>query len=311
MRAVSAAPVPCLVGPTGSGKSDVGIVAARRTGGEVVCCDAYTVYRGMPILTAAPNAPGDVPHRLLGIVGPDQTYDAARFLTDCDYEVDQIRGRGGTPWVVGGTALYLRCWLKGFGTEVPADIAYRAELKALVAAEGPEVLHAELAKVDPERASELHPNDVRRVVRALEIVRATGRPASAQRLEWSGPDRVAACVVGLRRGQEDLDARIAKRTAAMFTAGVVEEARELLRFELSPQAGKVLGLEELRRVLAGEIGEEEAAEAMARRTRRFARKQMTFFNSFDALTWIDVAPDEDAAAIAERVLEVVTAAPDV
>lgn len=296
-------PVPCLVGPTGSGKSEVGVAAARATAGEVVCCDAYTVYRGMPVLTAAPTAPGDVPHHLLGILGPDETYDAARFVTDCDYEVGRIRARGRTPWLVGGTALYLRCWLKGFGPQVPADPGYRSELKALVAAEGPQALHAELERLDPERASELHPNDVRRVVRALEIVRATGRPASTQRLEWDGPDRVTARVVGLRRSWEDLDARIEARTAAMFAAGVLEEARALLALGPSPQARKVLGLAELERLLAGEIDELQARERIAQRTRRFARKQLTFFSSFDALAWIDVRPGEDVESIASRVLE--------
>lgn len=299
-------PVPCLIGPTGCGKTDVGTWAARRTQGEVICCDAYTVYRGMPILTAAPTPPSDVPHHLLGILNGYDTYDAARFLTDCDHALQQIQARDHTPWIVGGTALYLRCWLKGMGTDVPTDSAFRAELKARVAAEGHEVLHADLRRLDPERASELHPNDLRRVVRALEIVRATGKPASAFRLDWSAADRVAATVVGLRRSWEDLDARIEQRTAQMFAAGIVEEARALLAAEppLSPQAGKVLGLEELRRLLAGEIDEAEAQERIAQRTRRFARKQMTFFRSFEGLTWIDVAPDEDPSQVAERVLHI-------
>jgi tRNA dimethylallyltransferase len=297
-----AEPVRCLVGPTGAGKSEVGLRLARRTDGEIVCCDAFTVYRGMPILTAAPTAPTDVPHHLLGILGLDETYDAARFLTDCDHEVAGIRARGREPWIVGGSALYLRCWLKGFGAEVGRDDAYRASLKRRVAEEGPQVLHEELTALDPDRAAELHPNDLRRVVRALEIVRATGRPASAQRLEWDGPDRVDALVYGLRRGMDDLDARIAARTAQMFEAGLVDEARALLARDLSPQAGQVLGLAELRSLLAGEIDEAEARERIARRTRRFARKQMTFFASFDRLRWIDVAPDDDPDGVAARIL---------
>lgn len=296
--------VRCLVGSTGSGKTDVGIHAARRTNGEIICCDAYTVYRNMPILTAAPTPPSDVPHHLLGILNGYDTYDAKRFLTDCDHEVEGIRARGHAPWIVGGTALYLRCWLKGMGTDVPTDPDYRAALKTRVAAEGQAVLHAELERVDPERASELHPNDLRRIVRALEIVRATGRPASDFRLDWRAPDRVTARVVALRRTWEDLDERIERRTDQMFGAGLLEEARELIAAEppLSPQAAKVLGLEELRLLQAGEIDASEARTRIIQRTRRFARKQMTFFRSFEGLAWVDVAPDDDPAEVAERVL---------
>ena len=296
-------PVPCLIGPTGSGKSDVAVAAVRAAGrpAEVISCDAYAVYRGMPILTAAPDAPSDVPHHLVGILAPDDTYDAARFLTDADDHIARARKRGATPWIVGGTALYLRGWLKGFGAAAPADPAYRSQLRALVAARGPEALHDRLAALDPVRAKALHPNDVRRVGRALEIIRSTGRPASDQRMDWSGPDRVPATVIGLRRPFEDLDARIEQRTRAMFEAGVVDEVKTLLQGPLSPQASQALGLQEVRDVLAGSMDEAEAMDRMAQRTRRFARKQMTFFRSFDRVTWVDAAADDTPEDLGARV----------
>ena len=302
-------PTPCLIGCTGSGKSDVAVLLARPRRGIVISCDAFAVYRGMAILTAAPHAPPDVPHRLVGILAPDEVYDAARFVTDADHDIAEARAGGRLPLVVGGTALYLRAWLKGFDMEAPRDDAFRASLRAVVAAEGPGALHERLARVDPARSAALHPNDLRRIVRALEIEHVTGVPASAQRLSWSGPDRVPARVVCLERGREDLDARIAARTEAMFEAGLVDEVRELLAHPISPQARQALGLAEIEALLAGEFSEAEAAERLTRRTRRFARKQMTFFNGFEGLLRLPVAPDEDAASIAERAADLLDLPP--
>ncbi len=292
------ASVPCLVGSTASGKTSVGIALARKTDGEVVCCDAFSVYRHMGILTAAPEAPTDVPHHLVGVCDPSETYSAARFVADADALVERIRMDGGTPWIVGGTALYLRSWLKGMGAGVARDADYRASL----AGEDAAALHEQLRALDPERAEQVHPNDERRIVRALEIIRATGKRASAQREQWDRPDRVDATVFGLRRDWDDLNERIELRTRLMFEDGVLNEARALLARALSPEARKVLGLAELSAVIEGTMSESAAREAIARRTRRFARKQMTFFKSFDGLRWIDVAPGEPADAVADRIL---------
>jgi len=298
------APVPCLIGPTGSGKSDVGVHLARAISGEVVACDAFTVYRGMEILTAAPVAPPDVPHHLVGVLDPGrESFSAAAFAAEADRLVAEIRARGRVPLIVGGTALYLRGWLKGFGPRVPRDEAYRARLRDLAAREGDERLHALLEAADPRRAAQLHPHDVRRVVRALEIVRATGRPASDQRDEWGGPDRRPARIARLVRDLADLDARIARRTEAMFEAGVVQEARRLLASPLTPEAGKVLGLDVLEHLLAGGIDEPEARARIARLTRRLARKQRTFFDGFEDVVEVPVPPDEPPATTATRVLE--------
>lgn len=292
-----------MIGPTASGKTGVGVRLARALEGEVICCDAYSVYAGMAVLTAAPQPPPDAPHHLVGVRDPSEPYSAARFAADADRLAEAIRARGRRPLVVGGTALYLRGWLKGFGAPVPRDEALRAELRALAEAEGVEALHAVLQAEDPVRAAELHANDRRRVIRAIEITRLTGRPASAQRAEWSGPDRVEAQVVCLVRTKADLERRIAARTEAMFAAGVVEEARRLLERPLCPEARKVLGLAELEALLAGRLTEDEAKAAIALRTRRFARKQMTFFRSFDDAVFLDVAPDEAETVTTERVLD--------
>jgi tRNA dimethylallyltransferase len=295
-------PVLCLVGPTASGKSDVGLAVARRTRGEVIGCDAFAVYRGLALLSAAPTAPPDVPHHLVGVLEPHERCSAARFVADADRLVAEVRARGRTPLVVGGTALYLRSWLKGLGAPVPRDEALRRELVERARLEGPAALHAELLAKDPARAAQIHPRDERRLVRALEIIAATGAPASAARGQWDGPDRVAARVVGLRRTWEDLDARIERRTAALFEQGVLEEARAFLAAGPSPEARMALGLEDLAQVLAGRQDAATARAQIARLTRRFARRQTTFFRSFERVTWLDVAPDEPAESVAARAL---------
>lgn len=270
----------------------------------MIACDAYTVYAGMGVLTAAPRAPPDVPHHLVGVRPPSEPWSAAVFAAECDRLVDEIRARGRVPWIAGGTALYLRGWLKGFGARVPRDDPWREEARRMARERGAAHLHALLAAADPARAADLHENDLTRVVRALEIVRATGRPASAQRGEWAGPDRRPAVVFALRREAEDLDERIRRRARALFEEGVVGEVAALLRAgEISPEAGKALGLEAIRRLLQGGVDEEGAREEIVRRTRRFARKQATFFASFAGVSWVEVPPGEAAEATAARILD--------
>lgn len=296
-------PVACLLGPTACGKSEVGLLCARASAGEVIACDAFGVYHGLRLISAAPTAPADVPHHLVGILAAHERYSAARFLADADAAVAAIHARGRTPWIVGGTALYLRSWQKGLGAPVDRDEALRARLAEQVRAAGPEALHAELAALDPVRAAQVHPRDERRLVRALEIIAQTGRPASAARSQWSGPDRVAARLVGLRRRLDDLDARIALRTQRLFEQGVLGEVAAFLAAAPSPEAAKALGLAEVAAVLDGRLTQAQAIERIAQATRRFARRQLTFFRSFAGVTWLEVPAEEPGPVTAERVLE--------
>lgn len=297
-------PVLCLVGATASGKSDVGVALARAVGGEVVACDAMTVYRGVSILTAKPTAPPDVPHHLVDVLDPWETYSAGRFLDDADRCVAELRARGRVPLIVGGTVLYLQSFLKGMGPRAGRDDALRAELDALVAKDGPAALVARLRAVDPARAAALHGNDVRRLVRALEIVAATGRPASDLRGQWTGPDRVAAVVVGLRRDPDDLRRRIEARTDAMFRAGLREEVAALLAGPRPPskELAQALGLADVAAHLRGELSEAACRERLVRATWRYSRRQATFLKQVPA-TWLDVGPDEPADVTARRALE--------
>jgi tRNA dimethylallyltransferase len=305
--------VPCLVGATGTGKTDVAIALARRRRAEVVCCDAMTVYRGLSILTAKPRPPADVPHHLLDVVPLHESYSAARFAQDADALAEAIRGRGRTPLVVGGTALYLLTWVKGLGPRVPRDTALRADLARVAREEGTPALHARLRAVDPARAAEVHENDERRLVRALEIVAATGAPASGQRGEWEGPDRRAATIVLLRRSAEDLERRIRARVEAMAAAGVVDEVAAAARATPppSPEVTQALGFADFLAVARGQASLADAIERVAIATRRFAKRQATFFRRFRDLRVVDVpehaSPDE-IASLALRAYEAGTSA---
>jgi tRNA dimethylallyltransferase len=286
------------------GKSDVAVALARRLGGEVICCDALTVYRGVSILTAKPAPPADVPHHLLDVADPWEHYDAARFARDADALVAGIRSRGRVPLVAGGTALYLKVWTKGLGPRVGRDPALRARLDALVAERGPGALLERLATLDPLRAAQLHRNDVRRLVRAIEIAETAGVPASALRGEWGAPDRVAVRVVGLRRDPADLARRIEARARAMFREGL---AQEVARLDAGPrppskELEQAIGLADVRDHLAGRLTLEETVARIAQATRRFAKRQTTFFRQFPAARWLDVPPDEPPSATAARVL---------
>jgi tRNA dimethylallyltransferase len=305
----AAPPVPCLVGPTGSGKTDVGVALARDVGAEVVCCDALTVYRDVSILTAKPRPPRDVPHHLLDVVSPAESYSAARFVADADRLVAEIRARGRVPLVVGGTALYLKAWSKGIAPGAGRDPAVRDRLQVLAREGGSAALHDLLRRLDPARAAAIHENDERRLVRALEIVETTGRPASELRREWDAPDRVPTAIVGLARSPEDLAARIDRRVSAMARAGLVDEVRRLLAgpVPVSKEFAQALGFADVRAHLAGRLGLKDCLERIARATRRFSKKQATFFRRFD-VAWLDVPGDEPPETTAVRVRDAFTRA---
>ncbi len=207
---------------------------------------------------------------------------------------------------MGGTALYLKAFAKGIGPRVGRDDALRARLEALAAARGPQALWDLLEAQDPVRARELHRNDLRRLVRALEIVAATGRPASDLRREWDAPDRRPLAIVGLRRGPADLEARLRARAAGMLAEGVAEEVARLAAAVpgASRELRQALGLSDVEAHLAGRLSRTACIDRLTLATRQFAKRQATFFAQFDATTWLDVGPAEADDAVAARVVEV-------
>jgi tRNA dimethylallyltransferase len=293
-----------LVGPTASGKTQVGVLVAEALGAEVISLDSMAVYRGMDIGTAKPSPEerARVPLHLIDVCEPTEEFSAGDYLRLAATAVTEIRARGRWVLFVGGTPMYLRLLLEGVFRGPRADWEFRRALRARAQREGTAALHAELARLDPEAARRLHPNDLRRIERALEVHHLTGRPLSAlqraNQLVVPGPKRL----VGLRRARADLYRRIDERVERMWGAGFVEEVRRLAERGFSRSASQALGYREVLRHLAGESTLAEARELTQRHTRQFAKRQMTWLRSIEGLRWIEAGPEDQPEEVTSRVL---------
>jgi len=296
-----------IVGPTATGKTAVGVHLAERLGGEIISADSMAVYRGMDIGTAKPNA-GEraaAPFHLLDVAQPDEPFSVAQFKHHAEQALTAIAARGHRALLVGGTGLYVRALLEGFGlTETPADMSLRTALNEQAERDGSPALHARLAEVDPRAASRIHPNDRVRIVRALEVFERTGVPMSVQQ-ERDARTRTKrhALKFALTADRDELYRRIDERVDAMVRDGLEDEVRGLLAAgystELSPM--RSLGYKEMVAFIEGDCDKEAAIQAIKQNTRRFAKRQLTWFRSDPDLEWIDVR-GMSPQAIAERVL---------
>lgn len=297
-------PLRALVGPTASGKTALAIELAERVGAEILSLDSMLVYRGLDLGTAKPDAAdrARVRHHLLDLVSPAERYDVQRYLADARAALADIHARGRRALFVGGTGFYLAALLRGLFEGPAVDPELRARLEARAAERGAGPLHAELAAVDPESAGRLHPNDVRRVIRGLEVLEQTGRPLSDWQREWGAaptPRVERARLVGLALETPELDRRIRARTKAMLDAGWREEARAVSAGPgFGPSARQALGYAEVLAWADGAATREETEERIVLRTRQFARRQRTWYRKFP-VRWLD--PDDPA--IAEAALE--------
>lgn len=290
-----------IAGPTASGKSALALALAERHGGVIVNADSMQVYRDLRVLTARPSVEEEarVPHFLFGHVDAAVNYSAGRYVADAARVLRELPA-GRLPILVGGTGLYFKALMSGLAAIPPIDPAIREGLRARLASEGVEALHAELALRDPEAAHRIMVRDRSRILRALEVLDATGRPIA----DWHNdglppvvdPDRTIK--IFLHPDREALKARIEARFAAMLREGALEEVRALAARNLPETlpAMKAHGVPWLRRYLAGEISLDEAAAGSIMDTRRYAKRQVTWFrNQMPGWTW--VAPDEGMASL--------------
>jgi tRNA dimethylallyltransferase len=292
-----------IVGPTAVGKSALALEVAERSGAEIVVLDSMQVYRGMDVGTAKPTAAerARVRHHMLDLVEPSERYDVQRYVRDLATVLDGIRARGAHALFVGGTGFYLKVLTSGLFDGPDVDLELRARLMKRAAVEGDLALHAELAGIDPVSAARIHPNDTKRVVRGLEVYLQTGTLPSSLRTQWDSPSaRGERHIVGLTARSDALDARIRARAVSMLAAGwPAEAARVRDTTGFGATAVQALGYHEALLVFDGRLGVAEAADAIARATRQFARRQRTWYRKFDDIVWFDV--DEKHAERGELV----------
>ncbi|HEV7908467.1 MAG TPA: tRNA (adenosine(37)-N6)-dimethylallyltransferase MiaA [Pseudonocardiaceae bacterium] len=283
-----------VVGPTATGKSDLAVQLALRLDGEVVNADAMQLYRGMDIGTAkiTEEERHGVPHHLLDVLDVTETASVAAYQRHTRALVERLLAAGRTPVLVGGSGLYVQAVLDDL--EFPGtDEAVRARLEAELASAGAAALHERLAALDPAAALAILPSNGRRVVRALEVIEITGRPFSAN-LPKPGPARYGTVLIGVDREVSELDERVDLRVRRMFDAGLVDEVRELERGGLRDgrTASRALGYQQVLSALDGEYDLAAAAEETARATRRFVRRQRSWFRRDRRITWLNASGPE-------------------
>ncbi|OAQ20937.1 tRNA (adenosine(37)-N6)-dimethylallyltransferase MiaA [Thermosulfurimonas dismutans] len=288
-----------VVGPTGVGKTETGLFLAERFSGEIVNFDSVQVYKYLDIGTAKPSAfeRSRVPHHLIDFLEPDEPFNAARFVELADQVIDEITARGHLPILVGGTGLYLKALLHGlFPVEVPEEL--RARLKERLEQEGLSLLYEELKKVDPEAAAKIHPHDGVRILRALEVYYATGRPFSALAREHAfASRRYLVLKVGLTLPREELYRRLEARVDRMLSEGLLEEVKELLARGYSPTLKPLqsIGYRHMIAYLQGKLSFEEAVRLMKRDTRHYAKRQLTWFRADPEIVWFQPNEKEQIA----------------
>ncbi len=290
-----------ILGCTASGKGSLGRALATHLDAEIISVDSMKVYRGMDIGTAKPSAQqrGAIPHHLIDVADPWESFSAAEFVARADQAVLEIHARGRPALLVGGSVLYFKCFLHGLFEGPAADWSFRTRLRERIAREGLDALHQELQRRDPAAAQRIHSNDARRIERALEVLELSGAPISAQQQQW-----VAATLrrpewhwtlLGLRHPREIANRRINERVRRMIELGLPDEARRLAADPrgVSPQARQAVGYAELFEHFAGRATLDEAIERIKINSRRIAKQQRSWFKRFTDVHWLEGGETDD------------------
>lgn len=297
-----------LTGPTAVGKSETSLQLAEKLNAEIISLDSMAIYRGMDIGTAKPSQADRqrVPHHLIDILAPHEEFNIADYVSAAESACQEILDRQRIPLFVGGTGLYLRSLLRGVFEGPPADWELRRQLENEEIENGPGHLHRRLQELDSESAQRLHPNDQRRVIRALEVALTTGQPLSQMQQQEPLPvDQRPQHVYWLSPPRDWLRERIDRRVVQMFDDGLVEEVQQLTKISppLSQTAKQALGYKETIEHLEGKATLPEAIETIQTRTRQFAKRQHTWFRNLEECTEWPITGDENSGQLAEQIFE--------
>jgi tRNA dimethylallyltransferase len=294
-----------ILGVTGTGKGRLAFELSEAVGAEIISIDSMKVYRRMDIGTAKPpkEARGRINYHLIDVVEPSDSFSVGLFLDAALPAIEQIKRRKRKIIGVGGTSLYIKALLYGLfdGPGTQEDI--RKNLQSRAQAEGLEQLYRELAKIDAAAAERIDSNDAKRIIRALEVYKITGKPISSLQQQWNaGCARHDWTIIGLRREKPEANRRINQRVKKMIADGLVDEVKSLLAEEepLSPQARCAIGYAEIIDYLNGEMSLDRASELIKKNTRRLAKNQRTWFKTFRDVNWLDIEPEEPDEKIFER-----------
>ncbi|MFH0888970.1 MAG: tRNA (adenosine(37)-N6)-dimethylallyltransferase MiaA [Planctomycetota bacterium] len=304
MNPASKSSINIIIGQTASSKNALASHLAGLIDAEIISVDSMKIYRNMDIGTSKPSVEQrkKTRYHLIDIVNPWESYNVAEFVKDCDSAIADIIKRGKKPLLVCGTPLYLKALLYGIFSGLSSSPELRAELEKTASEKGLDFLYEQLRKIDPVRVSgadKIHPNDKKRIIRAIEVYTISGKPISSFQTHFDKEElRYQTTMVGLKRASEDLYQRIDARVERMFQQGLVDEVKGLVDSPnvLSRQAECAVGYKELIKYLKGEIKLEEAKDEVKKNTRHLAKRQMTWFRRFPQIEWIECPPDGRAGA---------------
>lgn len=293
-----------LVGPTAVGKSEIAVRLAKKINAEIISCDSMQIYRGMEILTSQPSLAlrRKIPHHLLGVLSASCQYDVWQYRKAALKKIAEIISRGKTPLFVGGTGLYTAALIDGIFKAKSEDKKARDRLYQLAESRGSDYLYRQLSKVDPYAALKIHPHDTKRIVRALEVFKTTGKPISQLQKERKALSAdYDLAIFGLDMDRQELYRRIDQRVEKMFKNGLIAQVRMLLKRKLSRTASYAIGIRELKGYFDGLYDLEEAKRLMQRNSRNYAKRQLTWFRKDQRIKWVKVSEDEKPQEAADKI----------